>query len=65
MINAKYILDKQDERDGGKTLVMLSIIDDYTGVNTKMQVATFDNKGAAEDYANWMNSRVAKEKLTP
>jgi len=56
-VNAKYITDKQDERDGGKTVVILSVIDEYTKAQSRMTIAVFENSGAASDYADWMNKR--------
>lgn len=60
-LNAKYITEKQDDRDGGKTVVLVSVIDNITGATMGTKIAVFENSKAANDYAEWMNSRPTKQ----
>lgn len=61
MISHKYVIDKQDDRDGGKTVVLLSVIDNATGANTRLKIAVFEERVAADAYVVWMNTTAASK----
>jgi hypothetical protein len=62
-MNALYTIDNQDQRDGGKHVVILSVIDERTGARMRETIATFEPscKAAADAYVAWMNGMVQGE----
>jgi hypothetical protein len=58
MIDSSYVFNKQDDRDGGNTIVSLLTYDASTGVSSKAEVCTFKHKVAAEEYVAWKNSQI-------
>lgn len=56
-MSKKYVTDKTDDRDGGKIVVVLSMIDGQTGTKTYTKICTFEVgcEKAASDYVAWMN----------